>query len=213
MAGCSALGDIAFSFTFSLILLEIQSTLKTPPSQKETMKKASSIAIFTTSFFYLCCGGCGYAAFGDSTPGNLLTGFGFYEPFWLIDFGNACIVLHLVGGYQIYSQTLFAIVERWYAEKFPESMLARERDVRVCLFITIKSVNPVRICFRTIYVILTMSVGMMFPYFNQVVAFAGINKEPNIQSLTPLRFGWGPMTMYQSLSFSLLLTIYSAVLN
>lgn len=168
-----ALGDIAFSFTFSLILLEIQSTLKTPPSQKETMKKASSIAIFTTSFFYLCCGGCGYAAFGDSTPGNLLTGFGFYEPFWLIDFGNACIVLHLVGGYQIYSQTLFAIVERWYAEKFPESMLARERDVRVCLFITIKSVNPVRICFRTIYVILTMSVGMMFPYFNQVVAFAG----------------------------------------
>ncbi|KAK9995642.1 hypothetical protein SO802_020328 [Lithocarpus litseifolius] len=32
----------------------------------------------------------------NDTPGNLLTGFGFYEPYWLIDFANACIVLHLV---------------------------------------------------------------------------------------------------------------------
>ncbi|KAK9994698.1 hypothetical protein SO802_024401 [Lithocarpus litseifolius] len=31
----------------------------------------------------------------NDTPGNLLTGFGFYEPYWLIDFANACIVLHL----------------------------------------------------------------------------------------------------------------------
>ncbi|XP_071702553.1 probable amino acid permease 7 isoform X2 [Rutidosis leptorrhynchoides] len=118
-----AIGDIAFSFTFSLILLEIQSTLKSPPSQKETMKKTSGIAVFITASFYLLCGASGYAAFGDSAPGNLLTGFGFYEPYWLVDFGNACIVLHLVGGYQIYSQTLFAIVERWYVEKFPESVL------------------------------------------------------------------------------------------
>nr|GEY26939.1 probable amino acid permease 7 [Tanacetum cinerariifolium] len=118
-----AIGDITFAMNFSLILLEIQSTLKTPPSQKTTMKKTSTIAVVITASFYLLCGGSGYAAFGDSTPGNLLTGFGFYEPYWLVDFGNACIVLHLVGGYQIYSQTLYAIVERWYAEKFPESLL------------------------------------------------------------------------------------------
>lgn len=65
------------------------------------MKKASAAAVFITTFFYLCCGCFGYAAFGDATPGNLLTGFGFYEPFWLVDFANACIVLHLVGGYQV----------------------------------------------------------------------------------------------------------------
>ena len=65
------------------------------------MKKASISAVCITTFFYLCCGGFGYAAFGNSTPGNLLTGFGFYEPYWLIDFANACIVLHLVGGYQV----------------------------------------------------------------------------------------------------------------
>lgn len=65
------------------------------------MKKVSIMAACVTTFFYLCCGGFGYAAFGNSTPGNLLTGFGFYEPYWLVDFANACVVLHLVGGYQV----------------------------------------------------------------------------------------------------------------
>ncbi|KAG5550927.1 hypothetical protein RHGRI_009373 [Rhododendron griersonianum] len=96
-----ALGDIAFAYPYSIILIEIQDTLTSPPPESETMNKASTIAICITTFFYLCCGGFGYAAFGDSTPGNLLTGFGFYEPYWLIDFANACIVLHLVGGYQV----------------------------------------------------------------------------------------------------------------
>jgi len=65
------------------------------------MKKASMMAISITTFFYICCGGFGYAAFGNATPGNLLTGFGFYEPYWLIDLANVCIIIHLVGGYQV----------------------------------------------------------------------------------------------------------------
>lgn len=65
------------------------------------MKKATMASILITTFFYLCCGCFGYAAFGDQTPGNLLTGFGFYEPYWLVDFANACIILHLIGGYQV----------------------------------------------------------------------------------------------------------------
>ncbi|KAJ6332490.1 hypothetical protein OIU77_008547 [Salix suchowensis] len=116
-----ALGDIAFAYPYSLILLEIQDTLKSPPSESKSMKKASAIAIVVTTFFYLCCGGFGYAAFGEKTPGNLLTGFGFYEPYWLIDFANACIVLHLVGGYQIYSQPVFAVTESWIARKYPDN--------------------------------------------------------------------------------------------
>uniref|UniRef100_A0A453C6P8 Amino acid transporter transmembrane domain-containing protein n=1 Tax=Aegilops tauschii subsp. strangulata TaxID=200361 RepID=A0A453C6P8_AEGTS len=95
-----AIGDIAFAYPYSLILLEIQDTLKSPPAENKTMKKASIISILVTTFFYLCCGCFGYAAFGNDAPGNLLTGFGFYEPYWLIDFANACIILHLLGGYQ-----------------------------------------------------------------------------------------------------------------
>lgn len=81
--------------------LQLKDTLKAPPAENKTMKKASIVAILITSFFFLCCGCFGYAAFGNQAPGNLLTGFGFYEPYWLVDFANACIVLHLVGGYQV----------------------------------------------------------------------------------------------------------------
>ena len=88
-------------WTLFLFLNWTKDTLESPPAENKTMKKASMIAILITTFFYLCCACFGYAAFGNQTPGNLLTGFGFYEPYWLIDFANACIVLHLVGGYQV----------------------------------------------------------------------------------------------------------------
>nr|POE74917.1 putative amino acid permease 7 [Quercus suber] len=116
-----AFGDIAFAYPYSIIVLEIQDTLKSPPPENQTMKRASMVAIFVTTCFYLCCGCFGYAAFGNDTPGNILTGFGFYEPYWLIDFANACVVLHLVGGYQIYSQPVFAYCERWFTKKFSNS--------------------------------------------------------------------------------------------
>lgn len=64
------------------------------------MKKATFIGITVSTVFYTLCGVVGYAAFGNKAPGNLLTGFGFYEPFWLVDIANVCIVVHLVGAYQ-----------------------------------------------------------------------------------------------------------------
>ncbi|VAI48861.1 unnamed protein product [Triticum turgidum subsp. durum] len=93
-----SLGDIAFAYPYTLVLLEIEDTLRSPPAESKTMKKASRASIAITTFFYLGCGCFGYAAFGDGTPGNLLTGFG--EPYWLIDLANLSVVLHLLGGYQ-----------------------------------------------------------------------------------------------------------------
>lgn len=65
------------------------------------MKKATFIGIAISTAFYMACGLLGYAAFGNNAPGNFLTGFGFYEPFWLVDLANLCIVVHLVGAYQV----------------------------------------------------------------------------------------------------------------
>ncbi|XP_058728384.1 amino acid permease 2-like [Vicia villosa] len=98
-----ALGDISFSYPYSTILLEIQDTLVSPPSESLTMKKASMISMAITTSFYLCCGCFGYTNFGNAAPGNLLTGFSFYEPFWLINTANVCIIIHLVGGYEVLS--------------------------------------------------------------------------------------------------------------
>ncbi|CAA3020043.1 probable amino acid permease 7 isoform X2 [Olea europaea var. sylvestris] len=166
-----ALGDIAFAFPFSVIFLEIQDTLRSNPPEKVTMKKASIMAVCITTFFNLCCGGLGYAAFGNSTPGNLLTGFGFYEPYWLVDFANACVVLHLVGGYQVFSQPLFAITERWIVKKFPNCQtLHKDYNPKSIPGLRL---NLLRLCFRTAYVAFTTGFAILFPYFNQVVGVAG----------------------------------------
>ncbi|XP_021745092.1 probable amino acid permease 7 [Chenopodium quinoa] len=164
-------GDIAFAYPYSLILIEIQDTLKSPPSENETMKKASTISVALTTFFYLLCGGFGYAAFGVDTPGNLMTGF--YEPYWLIDIANACIVLHLVGGYQVFSQPLFAAVDRWFAQKFPDNeFLHHSHTLKLPLLPPLR-VNLYRLCIRTAYVASTTILAVAFPYFNQVLGILG----------------------------------------
>ncbi|KAL8462072.1 hypothetical protein ACS0TY_033229 [Phlomoides rotata] len=164
------LGDIAFAYPYPMIILEIQDTLKSPPSERRTMRKASVYSICITTFFYLGCGGFGYAAFGDQTPGDLLTGFANFGPFWLINFANACVVLHLIGGYQVYSQPLFAVVDKWLAEEFPYV----NRNYRVQLpLVPAFSLNLGKLCFRTIYVASTTAVAMIFPYFNQVLGVLG----------------------------------------
>lgn len=93
--------NIIFGPTFMMIGF-LQDTLKSSPPENKVMKRATLVGISTTTLFYVLCGCIGYAAFGNNAPGNFLTGFGFYEPFWLIDFANACIAIHLIGAYQVY---------------------------------------------------------------------------------------------------------------
>ncbi|QCD99878.1 Amino acid transporter [Vigna unguiculata] len=95
-----ALGNIAFAYSYSMVLMDIQDTIKSPPEESKTMSKATSVSVLVMTIFYLLCGGFGYAAFGDESPGNLLTGFGFYNPYWLLDIANVVIVVHLLGSYQ-----------------------------------------------------------------------------------------------------------------
>ncbi|XP_024959221.1 probable amino acid permease 7 isoform X2 [Cynara cardunculus var. scolymus] len=168
-----ALGDIAFAYPYSIVFLEIQDTVKSPPSENKTMKRASAIAILVTTFFYLGCACTGYAAFGNDTPGNLLTGFGFYEPYWLIDFANACIILHLIGGYQLYSQPVFAYAERWLTGKFPGSGFLNKFYGLKLPFLPHFQLNLFRLSFRTSYVVSTTGIAMAFPYFNEILGLLG----------------------------------------
>ncbi|KAJ8564904.1 hypothetical protein K7X08_001364 [Anisodus acutangulus] len=92
-----AIGDTAFAYAYSNILIEIQDLRSSPPESK-VMKRASLEGVSTTTLFYILCGTTGYAAFGNKAPGNSLAGIGFYEPFWLIDLANICIAIHLIGG-------------------------------------------------------------------------------------------------------------------
>ncbi|GFS37618.1 amino acid permease 2 [Actinidia rufa] len=91
-----ALGDIAFAYSYSLILIEIQDTVKSPPSESKTMKKASLISVTVTTLFYMLCGCFGYAAFGDLSPETSSPDSASTTPIGSFDIANAAIVIHLV---------------------------------------------------------------------------------------------------------------------
>ncbi|XP_049373081.1 amino acid permease 3-like [Solanum verrucosum] len=178
-----ALGAIAFAYSYSLILVEIQDTLKSPPAEAKTMKRATLISVAVTTVFYMLCGCFGYAAFGDQSPGNLLTGFGFYNPYWLLDIANVAIVVHLVGAYQVYCQPLFAFVEKTATQWYPDSkIITKEIDVPIPGFKPFK-LNLFRLVWRTKFVIITTVISMLMPFFNDVVGILGA-------------FGFWPLTVY-----------------
>ncbi|KAL0314348.1 UNVERIFIED_CONTAM: Amino acid permease 3 [Sesamum angustifolium] len=178
-----ALGAIAFAYSYSLILIEIQDTIKSPPSEYKTMKKATLVSVAVTTIFYMLCGCFGYAAFGDLSPGNLLTGFGFYNPYWLLDIANVAIVVHLIGAYQVYCQPLFAFIEKTAIEWYPDS-----KFITAEVTIPIPGIKPFklklfRLIWRTIFVIITTIISMLMPFFNDVVGILGA-------------LGFWPLTVY-----------------
>ncbi|KAI5394368.1 amino acid permease 4 [Lathyrus oleraceus] len=179
-----ALGNIAFAYSYSLILIEIQDTIKSPPSESKTMNQATLISNIITTFFYMLCGCFGYAAFGDSSPGNLLTGFGFYNPFWLLDIANAAIVIHLVGAFQVFCQPIYSAVEKTAAKRFPDNdFINKEIEIPIPGIVSPLKINLFRLVWRSFFVIVTTIISMLLPFFNDVVGLIGA-------------FAFWPLTVY-----------------
>ncbi|XP_068647918.1 amino acid permease 3-like [Aristolochia californica] len=178
-----AFGDIAFAYSFSNILIEIQDTVKSPPSEAKTMKKATLFSVSVTTLFYMLCGCMGYAAFGDAAPSNLLTGFGFFNPYWLLDIANAAIVVHLVGAYQVFVQPLFAFIENWAAATWPKSsFITKEIRVPIPCYKPY-NLSLFRLVWRSAFVVVTTVISMLLPFFNDVVGILGA-------------LGFWPLTVY-----------------
>jgi amino acid permease len=154
--------------------------VKSPPAENKTMKKATLLGVTTTTAFYMLSGLLGYSSFGNVAPGNILTGFGFYEPFWLVDFANVCIVVHLVGAYQVFTQPIFAAVETWAGARWPGAeFLTREHDVVPGKL----SVNAFRMTWRTAFVVVSTMIAILMPFFNAILGFLGA-------------VGFWPLTVY-----------------
>ncbi|XP_028101318.1 probable amino acid permease 7 [Camellia sinensis] len=120
-----ALGDVAFAYPYTIILLEIQ---KEKYLKLNAMKRILRI--------------------GTSQ-------------------------LDLVGGYQVYSQPVFAIAERWFGKKYPNSRFVNNFYNFKLPLLSGFQLNPLRLCFRTFYVISTTVIAVIFPYFNQVLGVLG----------------------------------------
>ncbi|WOL17905.1 amino acid permease 8 [Canna indica] len=168
-----ALGNLAFAYTYSQILIEIQDTLKSPPPENRTMKRATLYGVSITTIFYVSLGCIGYAAFGNSSPGNILTGF--QEPFWLVDIANIAVLIHLLGAYQVYAQPIYGKYEAWLAKKWPGSAFFNKvytieipplkgREIRFTMC---------KLILRTIIVIVTTVISLMLPFFNSIMGLIG----------------------------------------
>ncbi|WCJ44178.1 amino acid permease 2 [Euphorbia peplus] len=168
-----ALGNIAMAYTFSMLLLEIQDTIKSPPAESKVMKKVTLYAISGTTLFYVSVGWIGYAAFGNSVAGNILVGF--HQPYWLVDIAHLSLILHLIGAYQVFGQPVFAINEKLLASTFPaSSFTTTSYSVRIpWTHKSSFSFTLPKLLIRPIFVILTTIIAMMFPFFNGILGLLG----------------------------------------
>ncbi|XP_060170876.1 amino acid permease 6-like [Lycium barbarum] len=163
-----AIGDIAFAYAFATILIEIQflaaiisGHIENKPAENKTMKRASLVGVFTTTFFYALCGTISYAAFGNDAPGNFLTGFGFYEPFWLIDFAN------------VFCQPIYGFVEARCSEKWLDNKFITSQHAINIPWFGVYYANYFRMLWMTAYVVVTAVIAMIFPFFNAILGLIG----------------------------------------
>ncbi|KAJ7534125.1 hypothetical protein O6H91_13G080800 [Diphasiastrum complanatum] len=174
-----AIGNMCYSFLFTSILIEIQDTLSSSPPENKTMRKTLLIGIVYTTMFYMALGGTGYAAYGDKTPGNLLSALVSYRHvFWLVDLANLFIIVRLVGAYQVTAQPIFGFVEFHASIYFQRKIMPNEKQPSHAVLplqkkSSLDHLTIFRIVWRTSFVILTTMISMAFPFFNSILGLLG----------------------------------------
>ncbi|XP_059657749.1 lysine histidine transporter 1-like [Cornus florida] len=152
----SALGDVAFAFAGHNVVLEIQATIPSTPEKpsKKPMWKGVIVAYIIVALCYFPVALIGYYIFGNKLEDNILISL--EKPNWLIATANMFVVIHVIGGYQIFAMPVFDMIETWLVLKMKFNPTSTLR------FIT-----------RTSYVGITMFIGMTFPFFGGLLGFFG----------------------------------------
>ncbi|XP_039170145.1 amino acid permease 3 [Eucalyptus grandis] len=151
-----ALGVMAFAYEYFLVFPEILGTIQSTASR--TMKKASLVSIPVATLVYMLSGCIGFAVSGNMVPRNLLTEFGFYDPYWLASIADGTLVIHLIGAFQVYCQPLFTFVEN---------------KVK-----TVFGLGPYKLFFfklvwRTVFVIASTLTSLLLPFFIDIIGLLG----------------------------------------
>ncbi|KAF8010993.1 hypothetical protein BT93_J1585 [Corymbia citriodora subsp. variegata] len=152
----SALGDVAFAYAGHNIILEIQATIPSTPEKpsKGPMWRGVIVAYIIVAFCYFPVALIGYWMFGNSVDEDILITLN--KPKWLIAMANMFVVIHFIGGYQIYAMPVFDMIETVLVKKLhfkPSGML--------------------RFVARTAYVAFTMFVAITIPFFGPLLSFFG----------------------------------------
>ncbi|KAL1834046.1 hypothetical protein ACET3Z_003697 [Daucus carota] len=152
----SALGDVAFAYAGHNVVLEIQATIPSTPQQpsKKPMWKGVVVAYIIVALCYFPVAIVGYYIFGNSVDDNILITL--EKPNWLIAVANLFVVIHVIGGYQIFSMPVFDMVETFLVKH-----------------LKISPSTQLRMVVRFTYVGLTLFVAIAFPFFGGLLGFFG----------------------------------------
>ncbi|KAJ8467418.1 hypothetical protein OPV22_029970 [Ensete ventricosum] len=152
----NALGDVAFAYAGHNVVLEIQATIPSTPENpsKKPMWKGVVVAYIVVAICYFPVALIGYWAFGNAVDDNILITL--EKPRWLIALANMFVVVHVIGSYQIYAMPVFDMIETVLVKKlhFPPGL-------------------TLRLIARSVYVALTMFIGITFPFFGGLLGFFG----------------------------------------
>uniref|UniRef100_A0A6N2MRU0 Amino acid transporter transmembrane domain-containing protein n=1 Tax=Salix viminalis TaxID=40686 RepID=A0A6N2MRU0_SALVM len=200
----TALGDVAFAYAGHNVVLEIQATIPSSPEKpsKKPMWRGALLAYLVVAFCYFPVAWIGYWCYGNSVDDNILISL--QKPSWLIAAANMFVVVHVIGSYQIYAIAVFDLLETALVKKlhFSPSFMLR--------FVT-----------RTVYVGLTMFVGICIPFFGGLLSFfGGFAFAPTTYFLPcimwlsiykPKRFGLSWTANWVCIVFGVLLMILSPI--
>ncbi|KAH6835086.1 lysine histidine transporter 1 [Perilla frutescens var. hirtella] len=152
----SAMGSVAFAYGGHNVVMEIQATMPSTPQKpsKRPMWKGVIFAYIIIGMCYIPVALIGYWIFGDSVHENILVTL--QKPKWLIATANMFVVLHLIGGYQIYAMPVFDMTE---------AVLVKKLEFKPTWYL--------RFISRTSYVAFTMFMSITFPFFDGLLGFFG----------------------------------------
>lgn len=152
----SALGDVAFAYAGHNVVLEIQATIPSTPQipSKKPMWKGVVVAYIIVAVCYFPVALVGYYIFGNSVDDNILITL--EKPNWLVAMANLFVVIHVIGGYQIFSMPVFDMVE---------TFLVKHLKFRPC--------TQLRMVVRFTYVGFTLFLAIALPFFGGLLGFFG----------------------------------------
>ncbi|XP_076905728.1 lysine histidine transporter 2-like [Bidens hawaiensis] len=152
----SALGNVAFAYAGHNVVLEIQATIPSTPEKpsKGPMWQGCFCAYIIVAICYFPVAIIGYYIFGNKVDDNILITLD--HPPWLIAMANMFVIIHIIGGYQIFSMPVYDMIETY---------LVKSRKFRPSA--------PLRFTVRTSFVVFTAFVAITIPFFGGLLGFFG----------------------------------------
>lgn len=169
----NAFGGIVFAFSFSFILIEISDTIKEGGKGPVWhMKRAVWVGVAIITSFYFLVSVLGYLAYGyEALYANpyVISFWSLADNIWpstqattnVSRAANLMVLIHMIPAYQVFSQPVFAEVERVLRHRGKASVLAKTGYVGF------------RLAFRSLYVVVVCFVAIALPFFSDFVGLIG----------------------------------------